>query len=96
MAVMMDNAQWFEDHMPFPDAYKKPEVKGIAKYFEREVDLYDDGSVEEYEFAIDVDDGFDISAFDAAPEAGGAVSLGADEGGGRAGGGSGAGGWQAC
>ena len=28
--------------------------------FEREVDLYDDGSVEEYEFAIDVDDGFDI------------------------------------
>lgn len=28
--------------------------------FEREVDLYDDGSVEEYAFAIDVDDGFDI------------------------------------
>jgi hypothetical protein len=28
--------------------------------FERAVDLYDDGSVEEYEFAIDVDDGFDI------------------------------------
>lgn len=28
--------------------------------FEREVDLYDDGTVEEYEFAIDVDDGFDI------------------------------------
>jgi hypothetical protein len=28
--------------------------------FEREVDTYDDGSVEEYEFAIDVDDGFDI------------------------------------
>ena len=28
--------------------------------FEREVDLYDDGSVEAYEFAIDVDDGFDI------------------------------------
>ena len=27
---------------------------------EREVDLYDDGSVEAYEFAIDVDDGFDI------------------------------------
>ena len=28
--------------------------------FEREVDLYDDGSVEAYEFAIDTDDGFDI------------------------------------
>ncbi len=28
--------------------------------FEREVDLYDDGSVEAYEFSIDVDDGFDI------------------------------------
>ncbi|WP_439155839.1 hypothetical protein [Yoonia sp.] len=28
--------------------------------FEREVDLYDDGSVEAYEFAIDVDDGFDV------------------------------------
>jgi len=28
--------------------------------FEREVDLYDDGSVEAYEFGIDLDDGFDI------------------------------------
>ena len=28
--------------------------------FEREVDLYDDGSVEAYEFSIDVDDGFDV------------------------------------
>ncbi|RED17950.1 hypothetical protein [Pontivivens insulae] len=28
--------------------------------FEREVSLYDDGSVEEYEFGIDLDDGFDI------------------------------------
>ncbi len=28
--------------------------------FEYEVDLYDDGSVEAYEYAIDVDDGFDI------------------------------------
>ena len=27
---------------------------------EREVDLYDDGSVEEYEFGLDLDDGFDI------------------------------------
>ena len=27
---------------------------------ERAVDLYDDGSVEEYEFAIDTDDGFDV------------------------------------
>jgi hypothetical protein len=32
--------------------------------FEREVDLYDDGSVEAYEFAIDVDDGFDIDESD--------------------------------
>lgn len=28
--------------------------------FEREVDLYDDGSVEAYAFGIDVDDGFDV------------------------------------
>ena len=28
--------------------------------FEREVDTYDDGSVEAYEFAIDTDDGFDV------------------------------------
>lgn len=28
--------------------------------FERELSLYDDGSVEDYEFAIDVDDGFDV------------------------------------
>ncbi len=28
--------------------------------FEREVELYDDGSVEEYAFGIDVDDGFDV------------------------------------
>ncbi len=28
--------------------------------FEREVSLYDDGSVEDYEFSIDVDDGFDV------------------------------------
>jgi dipeptidyl-peptidase-3 len=25
-----DNAQWFEDHMPFPDEYKKKEVQGIS------------------------------------------------------------------
>jgi dipeptidyl-peptidase-3 len=28
--TIADNAQWFEDHMPFEDAYKKPEVKGIS------------------------------------------------------------------
>ncbi|MFS4583662.1 hypothetical protein [Phaeobacter sp. C3_T13_0] len=28
--------------------------------FEREVDLYDDGTVEAYEFGIDLDDGFDV------------------------------------
>ncbi len=30
MAVMMDNAQWFEDHMPFMDAHKKSKVVGIT------------------------------------------------------------------
>lgn len=30
MAVMMDNAQWFEDHMPFMDAHRKKEVVGIT------------------------------------------------------------------
>jgi dipeptidyl-peptidase-3 len=30
MKVLMDNAQWFEDHMPFMDAHKKDEVVGIT------------------------------------------------------------------
>jgi len=30
MAVMMDNAQWFEDRMPFMDEHKKDEVVGIT------------------------------------------------------------------
>lgn len=30
MKVLMDNAQWFEDHMPFLDAHKKKEVVGIT------------------------------------------------------------------
>ena len=30
MKVLMDNAQWFEDHMPFMDAHKKEEVVGIT------------------------------------------------------------------
>jgi dipeptidyl-peptidase-3 len=30
MAVMMDNAQWFEDHMPFMEEHKKKEVVGIT------------------------------------------------------------------
>ena len=30
MAVMMDNAQWFEDHMPFMDEHKKSKVVGIT------------------------------------------------------------------
>ena len=30
MAVMMDNAQWFEDHMPFMDEHKKEKVVGIT------------------------------------------------------------------
>ena len=30
MKVLMDNAQWFEDHMPFMDEHKKEEVVGIT------------------------------------------------------------------
>lgn len=30
MKVLMDNAQWFEDNMPFMDAHKKEEVVGIT------------------------------------------------------------------
>ena len=30
MAVMMDNAQWFEDNMPFMDEHKKEKVVGIT------------------------------------------------------------------
>ncbi len=30
MATLMDNAQWFEDHMPFMAAHKKKEVVGIT------------------------------------------------------------------
>lgn len=30
MKVLMENAQWFEDHMPFMDAHKKDEVVGIT------------------------------------------------------------------
>ena len=30
MATLMDNAQWFEDHMPFMDSHKKKEVVGIT------------------------------------------------------------------
>jgi dipeptidyl-peptidase-3 len=30
MKVLMDNAQWFEDHMPFMDTHKKKEVVGIT------------------------------------------------------------------
>ena len=30
MATLMENAQWFEDHMPFMNAHKKEEVVGIT------------------------------------------------------------------
>ena len=30
MATLMENAQWFEDHMPFMDSHKKKEVVGIT------------------------------------------------------------------
>lgn len=53
--------------------------------FEREVDLYADGSVEAYEFAIDVDDGFDIDESDNGSlrvvMIGGAITGNLDEGG---------------
>ncbi len=53
-------AEFDEGRMP-ADAIPAP-VTGSPDdgCFERAVDLYDDGSVEAYEFAIDVDDGFDI------------------------------------
>jgi hypothetical protein len=51
----------FEEGAMMEDAIPGP-VTGSPDdgCFEREVGTYDDGSVEEYEFAIDVDDGFDI------------------------------------
>ncbi len=51
----------FEEGAVMEDAIPGP-VTGSPDdaCFEREVDTYDDGSVEEYEFAIDVDDGFDV------------------------------------
>ena len=30
MQTLMENAQWFEDHMPFMDEHKKDEVVGIT------------------------------------------------------------------
>jgi len=50
-----DEGEMAEDAIPGP-------VTGSPDdgCFERAVDFYDDGSVEEFEFAIDVDDGFDI------------------------------------
>lgn len=44
--TIADNAQWFEDHMPFPDAYKKPEVKGItARSIDVVIETGDSGPV---------------------------------------------------
>ncbi len=50
-----DQGQMAEDAIPGP-------ITGTPDdgCFEREVDLYDDGSVEVYEFGIDLDDGFDV------------------------------------
>jgi hypothetical protein len=55
----------FEEGAMMEDAIPGP-VTGSPDdgCFEREVGTYDDGSVEEYEFAIDVDDGFDIDEAD--------------------------------
>lgn len=50
-----DAGQVAEDAIPGPVTGSPDDL-----CFEREVDLYDDGSVEAYEFAIDVDDGFDV------------------------------------
>jgi len=41
-----DNAQWFEDHMPFPDLYKKKKVKGVtARSIDVVVETGDSGPV---------------------------------------------------
>lgn len=55
-----DEAEFAEGEMA-EDAIPGP-VTGSPddRCIEREVDTYDDGSVEAYEFGIDVDDGFDI------------------------------------
>ena len=50
-----EQGQMMEDAIPGPISGSPDDM-----CFEREVGTYDDGSVEEYEFAIDVDDGFDV------------------------------------
>jgi dipeptidyl-peptidase-3 len=44
--VFADNAQWFEDHMPFDPAYRKPNVTGIvANAIDVVIELGDSGPV---------------------------------------------------
>ncbi len=41
-----ENAQWFEDHMPFAPEYRKPEVKGVtAKAIQAVIETGDSGPV---------------------------------------------------
>jgi dipeptidyl-peptidase-3 len=44
--VIAENAQWFEDHMPYDPRYRKPEVKGIsAKAIQVIIETGDSGPV---------------------------------------------------
>jgi dipeptidyl-peptidase-3 len=44
--VIAENAQWFEDHMPYETQYRKPEVKGIsAKAIQVIIETGDSGPV---------------------------------------------------
>ena len=44
--TVSDNAQWFENHMPYDDAYRKPEVKGIsARSIDVVIEVGDSGPV---------------------------------------------------
>jgi len=46
IAKIADNAQWFEDHMPYADEYKKPGVKGVsAKAIQAVMETGDTGPV---------------------------------------------------
>lgn len=46
ITAFSDNAQWFEDHMPFDPQFRKPEVKGIsAKAIQVVIETGDSGPV---------------------------------------------------
>ena len=56
----VDEAEFKDGEMKESDIPGKINGTQDDGCFEREVDLYDSGFVEEYEFGIDLDDGFDI------------------------------------